>query len=101
MTDANPPAPPSPPFPNIPVGAHVTSRHAPEWGKGIVLGKDGKLARVLFVAHPSRKQVVVPSASLVVEHVSTWPDPSKSAAATSSPAAKSSKAPPKKKLDPP
>jgi hypothetical protein len=102
VTDANPPAPPSPPVPHIPVGAHVTSRYAPDWGKGIVTGKEGKLTRVLFVAHPSRKQIVVPAASLVVEHVSTWPDPSMSAAAASSPSAKSSKAPPKtKKLDPP
>jgi hypothetical protein len=99
VTDANPP---SPPVPHIPVGAHVTSRFAPDWGKGIVTGKEGKLTRVLFVAHPSRKQIVVPAASLVIEHVSTWPDPSMSAADASSPSAKSSKAPPKtKKLDPP
>jgi hypothetical protein len=71
------PAPPAPPVLNIPVGAHVTSRHAPEWGKGIVMGNDRKLARVLFVAHPSRKPVAVAPVSLVVEHVSHWPDPSK------------------------
>lgn len=77
MTDPKPPSPPSPPVPPIPVAAHVTSRHAPEWGKGIVTGKEGKLVRVLFVSHPAKKQVLVPPASLVVEHVSTWPDPSK------------------------
>ncbi|BDG02846.1 hypothetical protein [Anaeromyxobacter oryzae] len=101
MTDANSTIPPSPPAPHVPIGAHVTSRHAPEWGKGTVLGKDGKLVRVLFVAHPSRKQVVVPATSLVVEHISNWPDPSRSAATASSPSSKSSKATLKKKLDPP
>lgn len=73
MTDTNPPSPPSPPVQRIPIGAHVTSRHAPEWGKGIVTGNEGKLVRVLFMAHPSRKQVVVPRPSLVIEHVGTWP----------------------------
>jgi hypothetical protein len=106
VTDAHPPAPPSPPVPHIPIGAHVTSRFAPTWGKGIVVRQEGKFARVLFVAHPSKKQVVVPAASLVVEHVSTWPDPATSAvaaaAAARSPSAKSAKAPPKtKKLEPP
>jgi hypothetical protein len=104
VTDTPPPAPPSPPpVPHIPVGAHVTSRHAPEWGKGIVMGKDGRLARVLFVAHPSRKPVAVAAVSLIVEHVSTWPDPSKAAAASTL-SAKPSKGSPKnkkKKLAPP
>jgi hypothetical protein len=86
VTDKNPPSPPV--VPPIPVAAHVTSRHAPEWGKGIVTGKEGKLVRVLFVGHPAKKQVLVPAASLVVEHVSTWPDPSKvPEAAPSAPAA--------------
>jgi hypothetical protein len=102
VTDSNPPSPPRPPAPLIPVAAHVTNRHAPEWGKGIVTGKEGKLVRVLFMAHPARKQVLVPAASLVVEHVSAWPDPSKMAEAASSASAASSKAAPKKKkLDPP
>jgi hypothetical protein len=60
------------------------------------MGKDGRLARVLFVAHPSRKPVAVAAVSLVVEHVSSWPDPSKSVEAPS-PSAKTSKASPKKK----
>jgi hypothetical protein len=41
------------------------------------MAKAGRLARVLFVAHPSRKPVAGAAVSLVVEHVSTWPDPSK------------------------
>ena len=75
MTDTNPTSPPVPPVQRVPIGAHVTSRHAPEWGKGIVTGNEGKLVRVLFVAHPSRKQVVVPRPSLVIEHVGNWPEP--------------------------
>jgi hypothetical protein len=75
VTDTNPPSPPSSPPQRIPVGAQVTSRHAPEWGKGIVTGNEGKLVRVLFVAHPSKKQVAVPAASLVVERLRNWPAP--------------------------
>ncbi|MFT3912624.1 MAG: hypothetical protein QM704_00650 [Anaeromyxobacteraceae bacterium] len=75
MTDPNTPSAPPPPL--IPVGAHVTSRHAPEWGKGVVMSRDGKLVRVLFFAHPAKKPVAVPATSLVVGHVASWPDPSK------------------------
>ena len=96
MTDPTPPSAPPPPL--IPVGAHVTSRHAPEWGKGVVMSRDGKLVRVLFFAHPAKKPVAVPATSLVVGHVASWPDPSKYTGPTGGTAVKAkskSKAKPK------
>jgi hypothetical protein len=39
----------------------------------MVIGREGKLLRVLFVAHPARKPVVVPPASLVVDRAGNWP----------------------------
>jgi hypothetical protein len=61
------------------------------------MGRDGKVVRVLFVAHPSRKQVAVPAASLVVEQVRTWPDASRYLEMSAPTRTKSSK-PAKKKL---
>lgn len=97
MTDPTPPStqPAAPPPPLIPIGAHVTSRHAPEWGKGVVMSRDGKLVRVLFFSHPAKKPVAVPAASLVVGHVASWPDPNKIPASSST-----TKAKPKKKIAP-
>jgi len=79
VTDPKPPTPPTPSAPTVtvPPGARVMSKHAPEWGKGVVMGREGKLVRVLFMAHPGRKPVVVSPASLIVEELKNWPDNSR------------------------
>ncbi len=92
-TDPTPAAPAAPAKPTVtvPPGARVTSRHAPEWGKGVVMGREGRLVRVLFMAHPGRKPVVVSPASLIVEEVKNWPDNSRDMGPVSTPSKKKEK----------
>jgi hypothetical protein len=53
-------------------GMTVTSRFNSGWGSGTVMMVQGESVRVLFIAHPSRKPVLVPSRSLIVTRPGNW-----------------------------
>jgi hypothetical protein len=58
--------------PSVTAGMQVVSKHHPEWREGVVMGVQGPNLRVFFVAHPSRKQVLVPSGAVTVLREGAW-----------------------------
>ncbi|MFL5260929.1 MAG: hypothetical protein ACJ79R_22315 [Anaeromyxobacteraceae bacterium] len=58
--------------PSVTAGMQVVSKHHPEWREGVVMGVLGANVRVFFVAHPSRKQVLVPTAAVTVLREGAW-----------------------------
>lgn len=53
-------------------GMLVQSSVSPAWGTGTVLAIQGNTARVLFSAHPDRRQVLVLAKTLVVVRPGNW-----------------------------